>query len=105
MAYFPKHGQGRIIASQALDVTSVSASTAAFGAQTYLVRLAANTPIHYRVFSGTGVSSTCTSSDPMLPAQTFEIIGVAPGEKLSAIKASGGTITSADGRMTITELC
>jgi hypothetical protein len=104
MSGYPKNGQGRVIATQALDFTSVSASTTAFTSQTYLVRLAANAPVHYHVYGGSGSSSTATSADPLLPAQVFEIIGVAPGQRVSAIKASGGNITSADGRMTITEL-
>jgi len=87
----------------ALDYTSVSASTAPFGSQTYAVRLAATSPIHYRIISGSDVSSTCTSADPLLPTNAVEIVGCAPGSKLSAIKAAGPP-TSADGRLTVTEL-
>src|SRR5262245_28314753 len=86
----------------ALDYTSVSASTAVFGSQTYLVRLAATSPIHYRIITGSDVSSTCTSADPLLPINVVEIVGVPPGSRLSAIKAA--MTTSADGRLTITEL-
>ena len=86
----------------ALDYTSVSASTAPFSSQTYGIRLAATSPIHYRIISGTGVSSTCTSADPLLPINVVEIVGVSPGQRLSAIKSA--MATSADGRLTITEL-
>ena len=87
----------------ALDYTSVSAQVStAFGGQTYIVRLVATSPIHYRITSGTGDSSTCTSADPLLPINVVEIVGCAPGSKISAIKSA--MTTSADGRLTITEL-
>lgn len=101
MSYrYPRHQD----ASMALDYTSVSAQVStAFGGQTYLVRLAATSPIHYRITAGSGESSTCTSADPLLPTNVVEIVGCAPGSKLSAIKAAGPP-TSADGRLTVTEL-
>jgi hypothetical protein len=104
MSGYPKYGQGRHGTTQVIDVTSVSAGvTSVFGAQTYLVRLAAASPVHYRIYSGQ-VSSVATSTDPLLPATVVEVVGVAPGQRITAIKAQGGNITSADGRMTVTEL-
>jgi hypothetical protein len=104
MSYFPKPGQGRIGTTQVVDYTSVSAPvTSVFGAQTYIVRLAAQSPVHYHIYDG-AASSTATSSDPLLPATVVEVIGVTPGQKVSFIKAAGGNITSADGRVTVTEL-
>jgi hypothetical protein len=92
----------------ALDYTSTSASTAPFSSQTYHVRISATSPIHYRIISGSGVSSTCTSADPLLPVGVYEIVGVAPGQRLSAIKSpltGQPNQVSADGRLTIVELC
>lgn len=104
MSYYPKYGQGRHGTSQALDFTSVSAGvTSAFGAQTYVVRLSTTAPVHYKVYGGE-VSSTADSTFPLLHVNMVEYVGVAPGQKISAVKASGGSITSADGRMTITEI-
>jgi hypothetical protein len=104
MAGYPKYGQGRHGRTQTIDVTSVSAGvTSVLGTQTYFVRVAANTPIHLRVYDTT-VSSTATSADPIVPVQVVEVVGVTPGQRISAIKASGGAVTSADGRVTITEL-
>jgi len=92
----------------ALDYTSTSASTAPFSSQTYHVRISATSPIHYRIISGSGVSSTCTSADPLLPVGVYEIVGVAPGQRPSAIKSpltGQPNQVSADGRLTIVELC
>jgi hypothetical protein len=86
-----------------LDFTSTSASSAVFGSETWWIRIAANAAVNYRVLDP-AMSSTATSTDPLLPSAWVEILKVTPGQRISAIKGSGGTITSADGRMTITEL-
>lgn len=89
---------------QTIDYTSTSASTVnAFGAQTKVVMISANSPINYRIYDGTA-SSTCTSNDPFLPLNWVLPIGVTPGQRCSIIKASGGSVTSADGRAWIVEL-
>jgi hypothetical protein len=87
----------------ALDFTSTSASTAVFGTETWWVRLATNAAVNYRVIDPS-TSSTAVSSDPLLPVSVIEVIKVTPGQRISAVKSGGGTVTSADGRMTITEL-
>lgn len=99
--------RGRVITTQAVDYTSstVPNSTAtAFSAETYIVRLAATSAMHYHVFGGSDTSSTCTSADPLLPAGQYEIVCVTPGQKVSFIIATGGTVSSAAGRVTVTEL-
>jgi hypothetical protein len=103
MTGYPKYAQGRHGVTIKLDVTSVSVSTTPIVAQTYEVRIAANTPIHYRIYDA-GVSSTCTSADPILPISVVEVVGVTQGQRLSFIKASGGAVTSADGLVTVTQL-
>ena len=94
----------KYLTTQKLDYTSTSASTAAFQAQTYAVRLVANSAINYRVFDVGQSSSTCTSADPALPASWPLEFGVNPGQKISIIKMGGGTVTSADGTAWVTEL-
>jgi hypothetical protein len=104
MAQFPKYSQGRHERTQVLDFTSVSAgATSAFASQTYIVRLAATAPAHYKIYDPV-TTSTATSASPILHIGMVEYVGVAPGQRITAIKAGGGSITSADGRMTITEI-
>jgi hypothetical protein len=104
MGNYPKFSQYRLGATTKLDVTSVTVSTGALGAQTYGVRIAANTPIHFRIFGDPGISSVCTSADPVLPLQCVEVVGITPSQSLSFVKASGGAVTSADGLVTVTQL-
>ena len=105
MPAFPQYGQGRPLTTQALDYTSTSAAvTSAFGAQTYCVRLAATSAVHYHIYDAGQGSSTAASTDPLLPNQIIDIVNVTAWQKVSAVKAAGGTVTSADGRMTVTEL-
>lgn len=92
------------LATQTIDFTSTSGAVAAvFDTQTRMIRIVANSPANYRVYD-VNVSSTCTSNDPLLPNTWVVDVGVSPGQKVSAIKATGGSVTSADGRMWITEL-
>ncbi len=101
-AFLPKVTQWRLITNQTLDYTSVSASTAVFGTETYIVRLAATSSIHFRILDA-AVSSTCTSADPILPVGIYEYVGVTPGQRISVIKAN--IPTSADGRLIVSEIC
>lgn len=78
--------------------------TNAFGAQTYWVRLAANSACHFHVFE-TGGTATATTGDPFLPANWVETIKVQPGQKISAIKAvTNGLVTATAGTLSVTEL-
>ena len=89
--------------TQVVDFTSVSvALTTAFGSQTRQVRLAANAACHVKVGDG---AQTATSTSPMMhPQGGPEIITVSAGQSLAAIRASGGNLTSVDGRLTVTEI-
>lgn len=71
-------------------VTSTAAySTAAFGSETYQIRIATlNAPIAY-VIEKSVVASVATGSVAFLPANLFEYVTVTPGQQLSAIVASG----------------
>ncbi len=101
-AFIPKVAQWRLITNQTRDYTSVSASTAAFGTETYTIRIAATSSVHFRIYDA-ATSSTCTSADPILPAGIYEYVGVTPGQRLSVINAN--IPTSADGRMIVSEIC
>lgn len=103
MANYVDAANLRNILTYALDYTSTSASTQVFGAWTNAIRIAGTSAFHYRILDA-AINSTCTSADPLVPNGWVEIKLVTPGQRLSAIKASGGTITSADGRITVTEL-
>lgn len=72
-----------------------SASTAAFGAQTYALRLAAlgtassTAGVRYVV----GDTPTAGSTSTLLPANWYEIVKCTPGQKVAAIGNDGSTYT------------
>lgn len=88
--------------SQAVAYTGTAASSTAFGAQTRQIRIAANSACHYAV----GASPTAdAASDALLPANWVEYVTVAPGEKISAVRAAtAGLITATSGSLFVTEL-
>ncbi len=78
--------------------------TNAFGAQTYWIRVVANSACHIRVYNAAD-SATAATSDPFLPANWVETIKVTPGQKISAIKAAtNGLVTATAGTLSVTEL-
>lgn len=78
------------------------AVTNAFGAQTFQVRLVANSACHYKIGDG---AQTAAATDPFLPANWIEYVTVRPGQRISAIKAAtGGLVTATAGSLWITEL-
>jgi len=93
----------RLSTTQTIAYTASSAAiTNAFGAQTYQIRVAANSACHIKI--GDGVQ-TATTSDPFLPANWPEYITVTPGQRISAIRAStGGLVTATDGTLWVTEV-
>lgn len=73
-----------------------SQATAAFGAQTYKVRVATNTqPAFIVIGDGT---PTAANTDSVVPAGWVEDFDVTPGQKLAVLQ--GGTA----GILTVTEL-
>lgn len=88
--------------TQAVAYTgTAAASTSGVGAQTYQVRIVANSACHY-VF---GATPTATTSDPFLPANWVEYVTVTPGQKISAVRAgTDGLVTATSGTLWITEL-
>src|SRR5262245_46054133 len=98
--------QMRFIKTTAIDYTSASSGpdsvASVFSAQCYVIRLASTSPVHYRIYDKV-VTSTCTSADPLLPTAWVEYVGVQPGQNITFTKAAGPP-TSADGRVTISEM-
>ncbi len=78
--------------------------TNAFGAQTYWIRIVANSACHVHVYDAAG-TATATTADPFLPANWVETIKVTAGQKISAIKAAtNGLVTATAGTLSVTEL-
>jgi hypothetical protein len=78
-------------ASSRLGVNTViatsagSQATAAFGAQTYQVRVATNAqPAFIKIGDGT---PTASSGDVLMPANCWDYFTVTPGQKLAAVHA------------------
>ena len=92
----------RIGTTQTVAYTgTAAASTNAFGAQTYKVRIVANSACHY-VFAA---SPTAATTDPFLPANWIETVTVTPGQKISAVRAgTDGLVTATSGTLWVTEL-
>jgi hypothetical protein len=83
-------GTGRLGASQDVAFTGSSAASAAFGAQTYKVRLVTTTDCRIRISDGT---PTAVATDTYLPALAAEYFTVTPGQKVAAIQvSSAGTL-------------
>lgn len=77
-------------------MSGTSQATAAFGAQTYRVRVATNTqPAFFTIGDGT---PTAANTDSVIPAGWVEDFSVTPGQKGAVLQA--GTA----GTLTVTEL-
>lgn len=76
--------------------------TAAFGAQTYAIRLCATSACHVAIGDG---AQTATSNSPFLPANWVDEVIVTPGQRIAAIKSpTNGLVTSTAGTLWVTEL-
>lgn len=88
--------------TQVIAYDASVAITNAFGAQTYQLRLVANSACHYKIGDG---AQTATVADPFLPANWIEYVTVSPGQRVSALKAAtGGLVTATAGTLWVTEL-
>ena len=84
--------------TQVLTVTNSSVQSAAFGANTTMVRLSCSLGhCHFQV--GTNPTASITTS-PMMPNNFSEIIRVSPGQKIAVIKDAAVTSST----FSITEL-
>lgn len=102
-SFIEKQHSSRIGVTQTIAFTASSVAAAnPFGVETFQVRLAANSDCHYRIGEG---AQTATTSDPFLPANTFEYVTVTPGQRIAAIEAAtNGLVTATAGTLFVTEL-
>ena len=92
----------RLGTTQTIAYDSSTAVSNAFGAQTYQVRVAANSACHIKIGDG---AQTATTADPYLPAHWPEYITVTPGQRIAAIKAAtDGLDIATAGTLWVTEL-
>ena len=82
----------RLGTNTTFTLSGSSQATAAFGAQTYQVRVAtAGQPAFIRIGDGT---PTATASDPVVPASWVDYFTVTPGQKLACLQAgTAGTLS------------
>ena len=97
-------GTGRIDGTcTSISATSTSAQMTTVSAQTYKVRVVANTAVHIK--NATSTTVTATSSDPFIPANSPETFTVTPGSRFAAIRAiTNGLVTATDGTVWFTEV-
>lgn len=102
MSFFPKQNASRVGTTQTIGYDSSAPITNAFGAETYQLRLVANSACCYRIGDG---AQTATAADTYLPANTIEYVIVSPGQRIAAIKAAtDGLITATAGTLWVTEM-
>lgn len=102
MSFFPKHPSSRVGTTQTIAFDASSAIANPFGAETYQIRLAADSACCYRIGDG---AQTATTADVFLPANTVEYVIVSPGQQISAIKAaSNGLVTATAGTLWVAEM-
>lgn len=90
----------RVGVTQIISYDGTTAITNAFGLQTYQIKIASTTACNYHIYDAGGSATASNTTDPWLPANWIDYVTVSPGQKISAIKASGGTA----GILTVTEL-
>lgn len=94
----------RIGVTQTIAFDATVPITNPFGAQTYQIRLVANSACHFHIYE-VGGTATATTADPYLPANWESYITVTPGQKISAIKAAtNGLVTATAGTLWVTEI-
>ncbi|WFU53869.1 hypothetical protein QA639_30010 [Bradyrhizobium pachyrhizi] len=102
MSFFPKHPASRLGVTQTIAYDASVGATNAFGAETYQLRLVANSACCYRIGDGT---QTATTADIYLPANLVEYVIVSPGQRIAAIKATtNGLVTATAGTLWVTEM-
>ncbi|MGY4159027.1 hypothetical protein ACVINW_004869 [Bradyrhizobium sp. USDA 4461] len=102
MSFFPKQPASRIGVTQTIAYDSSVGTANAFGAETYQLRLVANSACCYRIGDG---AQTATTTDAFLPANVVEYVIVSPGQRIAAIKAAtNGLVTATAGTLWIAEM-
>jgi hypothetical protein len=97
-------GSRRPVTTQTLAYSTTSATvTNPFGAQTYVIRLSANSACHYKIVEAAGGAASV--SDVFLPANWVEYVVVQPGQKIAAIRAAtDGLVTATSGTLNVVEM-
>jgi hypothetical protein len=85
----------RLGAAQDVAIGAASAASAAFGAQTYQVRVAATSACRIRIGDGT---PNALATDSYLPADRPEYFTCTPGQKIAVIQEAAG------GKLSVTEV-
>jgi hypothetical protein len=94
----------RLGGAQQVTLSAVSAASAAFGPETYQIRVCladvagSPTSIRFRIGDGT---PTAVSTDPALPSNAVEYFTVTPGQKIAAVLVGG---TSPSAQLTVAEI-
>jgi hypothetical protein len=92
--FLERQGSSRLstaIAAQKITISGVSASSSAFGSQTYQIRVVADTACNIKI-GDSGVSAG--TSDMLLPANWPEYFTVTPGQKIAVIGTNGSLYVS-----------
>jgi hypothetical protein len=78
------------------------AITNPFGAETFQIRVVANSACHIAIGDG---AQTASTADPYLPAHWEAFYAVVPGQRISAIKAAtNGLVMATAGTLWVTEI-
>ena len=85
----------RLGPAQNFLTSTATASSAAFSAQTYQIRICADVATRYRVGDGT---PSAVPADTLLPANWVEYVTVTPGQRIAAILGTG------TGSLSVTEI-
>jgi hypothetical protein len=95
-AFFPKPGIARVGVNTTFTSSTASQATAAFGAQTFIIRVSTGAqPIYLKIGDGT---PTAAATDLVFPAQFTEYFVVSPGQRAAVLQQGGST-----GPVSITE--
>lgn len=86
---------GRIGVTQEVTVGAASSASAAFGSQTYEIRICATNACRYIVGDAT---PTALATSAYLPAGVIEVVVCSPGQKIAVIQESVA------GKLSIAEL-
>jgi hypothetical protein len=90
------HRSSRLGTNTTFTLSGSSQATAAFGAQTYQVRVAAGAqPAYLRIDDGTPQAA---ATDALMPANTIDYFTVTPGQKAAVLQAG------AAGTLSVTEM-
>lgn len=104
MAFLPKQSSSRQGAVQVVTYSTAATIANAFGAETYQIRLSADSACFYLISEATNVIAATVSNGSFLPANVIEYVTVSPGQKLSVIQAAtDGLVTGTAGKLNVTE--